>query len=76
MERRSITVQGVVQGVGFRPFVSGLARHMGLRGFAQIQSGAVLIEVEGEAQSLDRFLTALTSELPPLAQIGSVLSAG
>src|SRR5262245_19408265 len=72
MERRAIAVQGVVQGVGFRPFVYGLASRNGLHGFVQNQSGGVLIEVEGEAQSLDRFLTALTSELPPLAQIDSL----
>jgi hydrogenase maturation protein HypF len=69
MERRAIAVHGVVQGVGFRPFVYGLASRIGLHGFVQNQSGGVLIEVEGEAKSLDRFLTALTSELPPLAQI-------
>ncbi len=69
MERRSISVQGVVQGVGFRPFVFGLASRLELRGFVKNRTGGVLIEIEGEAESLDRFLALLTSELPPLAQI-------
>ena len=69
MERRSIVVQGVVQGVGFRPFVYGLASRLLLHGFVKNRTGDVLIEVEGEAGLLDRFLVELTSELPPLAQI-------
>ncbi len=69
MERRSIAVYGIVQGVGFRPFVFGLASRLKLQGFVKNRVGSVLIEVEGEAQSLDRFLIELTSELPPLAQI-------
>jgi len=72
MERRSIAVQGVVQGVGFRPFVYGLASRLKLYGFVENRTGGVLIEVEGEAQSLDRFLLELTSDVPPLAQIDRV----
>jgi hydrogenase maturation protein HypF len=69
MERRSIAVQGVVQGVGFRPFVFGLASRLKLHGFVKNRTGDVLIEVEGEAPTLDRFLVELTSTLPPLAHI-------
>jgi len=69
MERRAILVRGVVQGVGFRPFVFGLASRLQLRGFVKNQSGGLQIEVEGEAPSLDSFLTELTSRPPPLAQI-------
>ena len=69
MERRSIAVEGVVQGVGFRPFVFSLASRLKLRGSVKNRAGGVLIEVEGEAQSLDRFLLELTRELPPLAKI-------
>ena len=72
MERRAIAVQGVVQGVGFRPFVYGLASRLRLCGFVKNRTGDVLIEVEGEADHLDRFLVELTSELPPLAQIDHV----
>src|SRR5262245_9701425 len=69
MERRSIAVQGVVQGVGFRPFVFGLASRLKLHGFVKNRTGDVFIEVEGEAQALDRFLVELTSTLPPLVHI-------
>ncbi len=68
-ERRAISVHGVVQGVGFRPFVYGLAMHWRLAGFVRNQAGAVLIEVEGHARSLDGFLTDLTGKAPPLARI-------
>lgn len=72
MNRRLIAVSGIVQGVGFRPFVHGLAERLGLRGFVQNQSGAVRIEVEGEASLLDRFLSELTTRPPPLARIDAV----
>jgi hydrogenase maturation protein HypF len=69
MERRAITVRGIVQGVGFRPFVHGLAARLRLGGFVRNQTGSVLIEVEGETPSLERFLNELTSQPPPLASI-------
>ncbi len=69
MERRSIIVRGVVQGVGFRPFVHGLASRLDLSGFVRNQSGLVQIEVEGEASSLDWFLFELSKRPPPLAHI-------
>src|SRR3954452_3463956 len=72
MERRAISISGIVQGVGFRPFVFGLASRFGLHGFVKNQTGGVLIEVEGEDRSLDRFLAELTSHPPPLARIESV----
>jgi hydrogenase maturation protein HypF len=72
MDRRSIAVSGIVQGVGFRPFVFGLASQFGLHGFVKNQTGGVLIEVEGEDRSLDQFLAELMSHPPPLAQIDAV----
>src|SRR4051794_23498772 len=69
MERRSIIVHGIVQGVGFRPFVYTLAKRLGLGGFVKNQTGTVLIEVEGEPPTLDHFLTELAGRPPPLAQI-------
>jgi hydrogenase maturation protein HypF len=71
-ERRAIAVGGIVQGVGFRPFVHGLASRLGLRGFVRNQTGGVLIEIEGEGRSLDDFLAELSSAPPPLAQIEQV----
>jgi hydrogenase maturation protein HypF len=72
MERRAINVQGVVQGVGFRPFVYGLANRLDLAGFVQNRVGGVLIEVEGKVRSLEQFLIELTGHPPPLALIERV----
>jgi hydrogenase maturation protein HypF len=69
MERRAIAVQGAVQGVGFRPFVHGLASRLQLGGFVRNQTGGVQIEVEGEAGPLDQFLSCLVTGAPPLAHI-------
>lgn len=68
-ERRAIAVQGVVQGVGFRPFVYTLATRLALRGFVRNRSGGVWIEVEGDTPALDHFLHELADRPPPLAQI-------
>src|SRR4051812_8968654 len=69
MERRSIVIQGIVQGVGFRPFVFGLATRFRLCGFVKNQTGNVLVEVEGDAESLDGFLADLAAKAPPLAHV-------
>ena len=69
MERRAIVVQGIVQGVGFRPFVHNLAVQLGLGGFVKNQNGSVLIEVEGAPVAVERFLNELSGHPPPLAQI-------
>jgi hydrogenase maturation protein HypF len=69
MERRAIVVRGIVQGVGFRPFVYNLAMRLHLSGFVRNQAGSLQIEVEGEPLSLDRFLGELADRPPPLAQI-------
>ena len=72
MERLAIAVSGTVQGVGFRPFVHGLASRFALCGFVRNQTGGVLIEVEGEARSLESFLKELTTKPPPLARIDTL----
>src|SRR3954451_34824 len=72
MLRRRYDVEGVVQGVGFRPFVHGLARRSGVAGFVRNDGGRVVVEVEGEATVLDAFATALVDEAPPLARVSSV----
>ena len=73
--RRHISVRGVVQGVGFRPFVFNLAQSLGIRGFIRNSSSGVTIEAEAHEAALDRFVSALTSEAPPLARIETVTSA-
>jgi hydrogenase maturation protein HypF len=70
--RRAIRVTGVVQGVGFRPFVHQLARAHGLGGFVRNDAGAVLIEVEGDAPSVGRFLGELPAAAPATARIAAV----
>ena len=62
-------VTGVVQGVGFRPFVYGLAREAGLDGWVLNDERGVLIEVEGESGEVERFLARVESEAPPLARV-------
>src|SRR5919201_5393324 len=69
-ERRRYRVTGVVQGVGFRPFVYGLARREGLGGFVLNDGEGVVIEAEG--RELDRFAAELANEAPPLARVDSV----
>src|ERR1035438_1891680 len=65
-DRRAIAISGIVQGVGFRPYVCQLASDLRLHGFVKNSAGGVLIEVEGETLSLDSFLAALTTRPPPL----------
>ncbi len=74
IQRRRIIVQGIVQGVGFRPFVYGQARSQGLVGFVRNDSQGVTIEIEGTDTSLDGFQRALREQMPPLARIDSVSS--
>jgi hydrogenase maturation protein HypF len=69
MERRAFVVRGIVQGVGFRPFVFHLAARHHLAGFVKNQTGSVLIEVEGETPSLEQFAAELSHRPPPLAHI-------
>ncbi|WP_263832776.1 carbamoyltransferase HypF [Sulfurospirillum oryzae] len=67
--RLSYHIEGIVQGVGFRPFVYTIASRYTLHGFVLNNPKGVLIEVEGFQESLDAFEQALFKELPPLARI-------
>jgi len=64
-----IHITGIVQGVGFRPFVYGLARRLTLTGWVRNTSAGVDIEVDGPAEALNSFRQALLNEAPPLARI-------
>ncbi len=64
-----IEIRGVVQGVGFRPFVFNLAERLGVRGWVLNHSGGVEIEAEGAAEAVEEFIVALRREAPPLARI-------
>ena len=65
-------VTGVVQGVGFRPYVYRLAYEEDLGGWVLNDSSGVLLEVEGPAEAVERFLARLALEAPPLAEIERV----
>jgi hydrogenase maturation protein HypF len=70
-----INVQGIVQGVGFRPFVYRLAREYDLSGWVRNTSGDVEIELEGSEQALNAFLEVLEKKAPPRSQIEEVKTA-
>ena len=70
--RRRIRVHGVVQGVGFRPFVYTTAASAGLSGSVRNDSAGAVIEVEGEPGDIDGFLDRLRGDAPPLAVIEAV----
>jgi hydrogenase maturation protein HypF len=69
-----IQVNGVVQGVGFRPFVYGLAARLHLKGWVLNTSSGVIIEVEGSPSALDQFLQNLVGEAPSVSRIEQVES--
>ncbi|MEN3534756.1 carbamoyltransferase HypF [Microbispora sp. ZYX-F-249] len=71
MSRRAVAVrvEGIVQGVGFRPFVYGLATRLGLAGVVGNDERGVFIEVEGGSAPVEQFLAALAGDPPPLAVI-------
>ena len=69
--RRHIEVSGIVQGVGFRPYVYRLATGRQLRGTIRNTSAGVTIEVQGPAETVQDFVEHLPTEAPPLARITS-----
>ncbi len=70
--RVRLRVDGVVQGVGFRPSVYVLADELGLAGFVLNDARGVLIEIEGAATVVERFVEELPQRAPPLARIDGV----
>jgi hydrogenase maturation protein HypF len=70
--RHRLVVSGVVQGVGFRPFVYALASKLGLSGSVGNNSSGVTIEVEGPAAVLTEFRQRLPTDAPSLARIDAV----
>ena len=70
-----LDVRGIVQGVGFRPYVYSLATALNLRGFVRNHGGHVTIDVEGESASLQTFLTRLPASAPAIARIDDIESA-
>jgi hydrogenase maturation protein HypF len=72
VRRKHILVRGVVQGVGFRPFVYKIATSLGLSGFVFNSSSGVTIEIEGRGSALDEFLQTLKDDPPKLAEIKEI----
>jgi hydrogenase maturation protein HypF len=70
--RARLLVKGIVQGVGFRPFIYGLAKFYSLNGWVLNSTEGVSIEVEGDRNSLDEFVNQIRVKLPPLAMIDSL----
>jgi hydrogenase maturation protein HypF len=73
--RTAIRVEGIVQGVGFRPFVYALATRLGLAGLVGNDVDGVFAEVEGSAAAMAEFLRALERDAPPLARVERVTAS-
>ena len=69
MKRKAIEITGIVQGIGYRPFVYNLALTHSIRGWVLNNEKGVLIDAEGDDGDLDRFIEGLTALAPPLARI-------
>jgi hydrogenase maturation protein HypF len=74
LEGIRIHITGVVQGVGFRPFVFGLATRLGLVGWVRNTSAGVDIQLDGTAEAIRTFTKALQDEAPPLARIDEIIA--
>lgn len=72
--RAQVLVRGLVQGVGFRPYIYSLAVRRGLKGRVCNNTIGVLIDVEGEDEAVERFVNDITSNPPPLSRIEAVES--
>jgi hydrogenase maturation protein HypF len=72
LTRVRIQVCGIVQGVGFRPFVYSLARRHSLKGLVLNNTSGVLIDVEGDGDAIGQFIEEIRREAPPLALVESI----
>lgn len=72
MNRYSLIIRGIVQGVGFRPYLYRLAKSFFIRGFVRNTSEGVYAEIEGDTASCDSFIAALRQHPPALARIKSI----
>ena len=71
-KRAKGTIEGIVQGVGFRPFIYQIAQRYSLKGYVGNTSAGVNLEVEGSWKQIRAFQQSITSESPPLAHIAAV----
>ncbi len=75
MQGLQVHITGIVQGVGFRPFVYNLATRLNLKGWVRNTSAGVDIEVDGEQEILDTFVKTLRDEAPPLSRIDELTAS-
>ena len=75
VQRRAIRVSGLVQGVGFRPYVHAVASRLGVAGFVGNDERGVIIEAEASAAALDALLAEIRDRPPPLAVVTAVSAA-
>ena len=69
MITRQIHIKGIVQGVGFRPFVYGAAKELNITGWVKNSSAGVEITATGESGKLSSFISMIENDPPPLTQI-------
>ncbi len=72
METKQILVEGIVQGVGFRPFVYRIATEASLNGYVRNLGNVVEIILQGSHQNMEEFLFNLQNKLPPIAKINNI----
>ncbi len=72
IKRMRYHFSGIVQGVGFRPFIYRIATRHSLAGFVQNRSDGVIVEVEGPEESIASFIAGVNEELPPLADVSDI----
>jgi len=75
LQRRAIRVSGLVQGVGFRPYVHAVASRLGVAGFVGNDERGVVIEAEGSGATLDALLAEIRDHPPPLALVTAISAA-
>lgn len=71
-QRLSLHIEGVVQGVGFRPFLYKLALDLGITGWVKNGSDGVYLEIEGNSESLDLLIEHIHLKKPPVARIDTI----
>ncbi|MCS7228442.1 MAG: carbamoyltransferase HypF [Candidatus Kryptonium sp.] len=74
LKAKKIYIEGIVQGVGFRPFIYKLANEFNLKGYIYNDTSGVYIEVEGEEEAIDEFIKAIPVKAPPLSLIEKIIS--
>jgi hydrogenase maturation protein HypF len=74
LKAKKVYIEGIVQGVGFRPFIFKLANELGLKGYIYNDTNGVYIEIEGEESLIDEFIKLIPEKAPPLALVERILT--